>query len=226
MILPRRTSVAHGSLSSGVVCAVLGVLAAGCNRQLPPAPTPQMVAPAIALETGLAQGEGQLVVDVVDGPTQVMRIRMLPSQVIDSQGRKRYQFNEDAEVLCAATPCVVKQRVGPLVLGFPVLGNPGSMEVELVHVDQQASVYRRALSFHDPVKSGPGRTLGIVGTALGGTAVVAGAALLPIGLSKDKSGLTLAGSITLGAGAALTALGIWALSGTSSSYRPGSAIHF
>jgi hypothetical protein len=56
--------------------------------------------------------------------------------------------------------------------------------------------------------------------------IVAGASMLPIGLAKDIGGLTLAGGISLGVGAVLTALGIWSLKGTSSSYKQGSAIHF
>lgn len=231
MILSRGAGVAHGPFSKRrhfkVGLAVLGLFwACGCNRQLPPAPTPKAVAPDVAPAAPRAEGEGQLIIDVVDGPTQVQRIRMQATSVTDEQGRTRYEFIESPEILCAATPCVVNLPVGNVVLGFPVVSSPGSMDVELVHVESEATVYRRALTFHKPRQRGPGRTLGIVSTAFGGTAMAAGAALLPIGLAKDVDGLTLAGSISLGAGTALVAVGIWAMWGSSSTYRPGSAIHF
>jgi hypothetical protein len=138
----------------------------------------------------------------------------------------RYEFIETPETLCEITPCAVNLPLGNVVLGFPVLGNPVAMDVELVHVESEATVYRRALSYHQPVQQGASRTLGIVGASFGGIAMVAGAAMLPIGLATDKDGLTLAGTITLGAGTALTALAIWAVWGTGSTYRPGSAIHY
>ncbi len=224
MILATRTGLAHGRISKASL-ALLGVLwASACHRQLPPAPTPAKLAPAVTLATDLGEGEGQLVIDVVDGPTQVERIHMQPTPVTDQQGRTRYEFVESKEVLCATTPCVVKLPVGNVVLGFPVTSSPGSTEVELVHVDASPTVYRRALSFYKAPKSGRG--LGVVTTSFGGMAVVAGASMLPIGLAKDIDGLTLGGAISLGAGAVLTALGIWSLRGTSSSYRQGSAIHY
>lgn len=112
------------------------------------------------------------------------------------------------------------------MLGFPVLGNPAASDVELVHIESEPAVYRRALTFHQPVAQSGRRTLGIVGASLGGMAMAAGAAMLPIGLAKDKDGLTLAGTISLGAGSAVVALAIWAVWGTGSTYRPGSAIHY
>lgn len=163
-------------------------------------------------------------IDVVDGATKVERIYMQPTPVTDGQGRTRYEFVESHEVLCAQTPCVVKLPLGNVVLGFPVTSSPGAREVELVHVEASPTVYRRALSFYKAPQSG--RSLGVVATSLGGMTIVAGASMLPIGLAKDVDGLTLAGGISLGVGAIVTALGIWSLKGTSSSYKQGSAIHF
>jgi hypothetical protein len=119
---------------------------------------------------------------------------------------------------------VVKLPLGNVVLGFPVTSSPGAREVELVHVETSPTVYRRALSFYKAPESG--RTLGVVATSLGGMTLVAGASMLPIGLAKDIDGLTLAGGISLGVGAIVTALGIWSLKGSSSSYKQGSAIHY
>ncbi len=227
MILPTRRGVAHGrfSMASLTLIGAIGVIgASACHRQLPPAPTPAKLAPSVTLASDLAAGEGQLVIDVVDGLTQVERIYMKPTPVTDAQGRTRYEFFESPEVLCATTPCVVKLPLGNVVLSFPVSSNPGAREVELVHVEASPTVYRRALSYYQAPQSG--RTLGVVATSIGGTTVVAGASMLPIGLAQDIGGLTLAGGISLAAGAILTALGIWKLTGTSSSFRQGSAIHF
>lgn len=231
MILSAETTLAHGALPAGrfpgACLAVFGILlACGCNRQLPAAPTPQPLAPEVAPAAALAEGEGQLFIDVVDGPTQVQRIRMQPNAVTDDQGKTRYEFVEAPETLCDQTPCVVNLPLGNVVLGFPVAGNPSGMEVELVHVESEASVYRRALTFYDPGKGGSARTLGILATTFGGMTMVAGAALLPVGLAKDSDGMILSGAISLGVGGLLTALGIWSVSGTGSTYRPGSAIHF
>ncbi len=176
--------------------------------------------------TPSAAGEGQLVIDVVDGSTRVERIKMVPTQKTDEQGRSRYEFIESPELLCETTPCAVNLPLGNVVLAFPIAGSPGAKDVELIHIDAEQTVYRRALTYYKPQQSGSARPLGIVSMSLGGMAMVTGAALLPIGLSKDKDGLASAGLISLGAGAVLTALGIWSVWGTGSTYRPGSAIHY
>ena len=71
------------------------------------------------------------------------------------------------------------------------------------------TLYRRALGWRQ--KGGAGFALGVLGASFGGASFVTGAALLPTGLAKDNHGLTLAGGITLGVGALLTAAGIWAI---------------
>jgi hypothetical protein len=68
--------------------------------------------------------------------------------------------------------------------------------------------------------------IGIIGAAVGGTTAMTGVVLLPIGLSDDNDGLTTAGAITLGAGAAVLAFGIWAIRRDAPTYRPGSSHHF
>jgi hypothetical protein len=132
---------------------------------------------------------------------------------------------EVPEVLCATAPCATDIPVGNVLLGFPVVGKPNVTEVELVNVGPDPSVYRRSLSIYND-NTGGTRVLGIIATAVGGTAVMTGTALLPIGLAKDIDGLTVAGSISLGAGAALLALGIWAIRHDAPTYRPGSSNHF
>jgi hypothetical protein len=99
------------------------------------------------------------------------------------------------------------------------------MEVELVNVGPEPSVYRRSLSIYED-RTGGVRVFGIVMTAVGGASAITGVALLPIGLSRDNDGLAAAGAITLGAGAALLALGIWAIRHDAPTYQPGSSNHF
>jgi hypothetical protein len=197
-----------------------------CTKTLPPAAAPERVAPQFDATAELAEGEGRLVVDVVDGSSAVERVHMMSQQVNDADGAVRFVFVENPEVLCASSPCVTDLPAGNILLGFPVIGDPGVREVELVHVGaNETSVYRRNLSYYSG-RTGNTRTLGIVGTALGGMAATAGAAMLPVGLAKDSDGLTIAGGASLLGGSALLALGIWAIRADAATYRPGSSIHF
>jgi hypothetical protein len=204
--------------------AVTAGALASCVMQLPPAPTPPAIPPPIQAAAPPASGQGRLVVDVVNGPTPVQRIRM-DSKQLAVGGRPSFRFFETPELLCPASPCVTDVPGGNVLLGFPVLGDSDAMEVELVHVGTETSVYRRALSeYHD--QTGSLRIFGIVFTAVGGSSAMTGIALLPIGLAKDNGGLTTAGAITLGGGIALLAFGIWAIRHDSPTYRPGSSNHF
>jgi hypothetical protein len=49
---------------------------------------------------------------------------------------------------------------------------------------------------------------------------------LPIGLSQDSRGMTIAGGITLGVGAVVMTLGILSLRANASTFRPGASNHF
>lgn len=207
------------------IVVVAALLSPACVKRLPPAPTPEPVAPQMPALPPPAGGHGRLVVDVVDGPVAVHRVDMAAEQVADSSGRVKYRFVESPAVLCAAAPCVSDVPTGNVLLGFPVLGDPDATEVELVHVGPEPSVYRRTLSVYDG-RTGSVRVLGIIATALGGTAMMTGSALLPIGLARDVDGLTIAGGISLGAGVALLVAGIWAMNADAPTYRPGSSNHF
>lgn len=204
--------------------AAVAALGAACVRQLPAAPTPEPIAPPIAAAAPPAEGVGRLVIDVVDGPMPVHRVQMRPQAVAGTDGRVRFRFSEAPEPLCATSPCVAEIPTGNMLLGFPIIGK-SSLEVELVHVDPGTTVYRRALS-HYQDNTGALRTMGIIGTSVGGAAALTGVVLLPIGLGEDSDGLTTAGSITLGAGVALLVFGIWAIRKDAPTYRPGSANHF
>ena len=163
-------------------------------------------------------------IDVVEGPTPVQRIDMQGKPVDNGRGRTHYRFFEVPATLCSPSPCAVDLPQGNVLLGFPMIGTD-NVEVELVHVGPEPSVYRRSLSIYTN-NTGSVRVLGIIATALGGTAMMTGTALLPIGLAKDHDGLTIAGGVSLGAGVALLVSGILAMRADAPTYRPGSSNHF
>lgn len=225
MTLPISSRAGQRFFSSSGIAA-LALSAVACTIQLPPKPTPKPLVPAAATQAPPASGHSRLVVDVVDGPTQVQRVFMQPAPIGDPQGRVSYRFYEAYQPLCDATPCVLDVPPGNnVLLAFPVVGDQNATEVELVHVGAQPSVYRRSLSQYQG-KRGALHVLGIIATSLGGSAAITGVTLLPVGLGDDNDDLALAGGITLAAGAALVTWGIWAIRRDSPTYRPGSSLHF
>ena len=199
------------------------VTTAACVRRLPPAPIPESVAPNV--QTGALQaGQGRLLIDVTNGPAPVQRIRMVAKPKTSPFAMTHFELEEASETLCASTPCVTDLPVGNLILGFPVIGRDRA-EIELVHVGPDTSVYRRTLSVYTD-DTGSTRTLGIIGTAVGGTALVTGSVLLPIGIAEGMNTMTWAGGISLGAGAALLTLGILMMRADAPTYRAGASNHF
>ncbi len=211
--------------TAGALVLASTLVGAGCVRQLPPRPAPDLIVPLTNTTSEPAAGKGRLVIDVVDGPTPVQRVDMKAEPFDDGQGRTRFRFHETPAPLCATSPCVVDLTPGNVLLGFPVSGDEHSMEVELVHIGEETAVYRRSLSQYRRNK-GALWVLGIVGTSLGGTSLLTGTTLLPLGLSDGNDGMTIAGATTLGGGALLLTLGILAIRADSSTFRVGSAIHF
>lgn len=223
MTLPLFLRVSQPRASLALLAALAGGPSA-CVKYLPPAPPPPPVVPRVEAPAQPA-GTARLVVDVVEGPAPVQRVRIRPEPSDNGQGRLAVRLVEAPEPLCASTPCVADLPRGNILLGFPVLGDPSATEVELVHVGPDPTVYRRSLSVYDG-RTGGLRVFGILGTSIGGASLITGTTLLPIGLAKDIGGLTLAGGISLGAGAALLALGIWAIRHDAPTYRPGSSNHY
>jgi hypothetical protein len=219
-IFPRNTVTGFAALAQPL-CAVL--LATACVKQLPAAPPPQAVVPPSAASAAPpAAGQSRLVVDVAEGSTPVQRVFMDPHRT--STVKPGWRFEERPEVLCAASPCIVDLPPGNVLLGFPVIGNSAT-EVELVNVGPDPSVYRRSLSVYTD-NTGGVRVFGIVATSVGAASAITGTVLLPVGLSNDNHALAGAGGITLGVGAALIAIGIWAIRHDAPTYRPGAANHF
>jgi len=201
------------------------MLGGACVRQLPPLPPPPAIAPPVQAPAPPPGGHGRLIIDVVDGPFAVQRVDMKSEPTTNAKGRTMYRFFESPSVLCQQSPCVADVPQGNVLLGFPVIGDPNTMEVELVNVGPDPSVYRRSLSLYED-KTGGTRVMGIIMTAVGGAALITGTALLPIGISKDNSGLTWAGGISLGGGAALLTLGILMIRADAPTFRPGSSNHY
>lgn len=210
---------------SSVGVLVAAVTGAACVKQLPPAATPEAIAPPVDAPAPPPGGHGRLVIDVVEGPTPVQRVRMDARQRTNANGRTSYSLHEVPEVLCPTTPCGIDLPFGNVLLGFPVAGDSNDTEVELVNIGPEPSVYRRSLSIYED-NTGATRVMGIILTAVGGTAATTGAVLLPIGLAKDSTGMTTAGGISLGAGAALLTIGILMMRADAPTYRPGSSNHF
>lgn len=202
------------------VFAVLAFAAAGCIHALPPRETPGPVVPPPAT-VPLAPGLGRVYVDVVDGPVRVRVVN--PITVTETVNDQQFESEELEDQAACTSPCVLDLPLGNHLFAFPVRGAGG---VDLVRVTASPSptLYRRALGWRQ--KGGAAFVLGVLGASLGGTSFVTGAALLPTGLAKESHGLTLAGGITAGVGALLTAAGIWAIANNPLAEQSGAGAQY
>lgn len=187
------------------VLPLWALTAAGCIQALPPRATPGPVVPPAA-DSPPAPGQGRIYVDVLDGPVRVRVVK--PVTVTETVNDQEFESEELEDQATCVSPCFLDLPLGTHLLAFPVRGAGG---VDLAHVlaSPTPTVYRRALGWREP--GGAGFVLGVLGASFGGASFITGAALLPTGLAKDNHALTLAGGITLGAGALLTAAGILAI---------------
>jgi len=207
---PRRTLVVASLL-----------LSAGCVHVFPPPPVPGPILP-LRFDAPIAPGQGRVYVDVVDGPTNVRVVNPVSVQVPLGDEMVYEDTVLETEQECR-TPCVFDLPLGHQLFAFPMRGSR-KVEVDDVSVSPTPSLYRRALGSRR--SGGPGFVLGVLGTTFGGTSLATGAGLFPVGLATDKSGLTISGAITLGAGAVLTALGIWAIAENPALEQPGAGAHY
>ncbi|HEY1558517.1 MAG TPA: hypothetical protein VGF94_27025 [Kofleriaceae bacterium] len=193
------------ALRAALVVHVFALAAAGCVHMLPLVQTPGPVDPPPSADP-VPSGQGRVYVDVVDGPTQIQVVKSVEGtdQVNDMQFE-----TETLEVQSACTtPCVLDLPLGRHLLAFPERGS-GGVDLASVIASPTPTVYRRALGFRQ--RGGAGFVLGLLGVIFGGSSFATGAALLPVGLADGSHDTRLAGAITLGAGAVLTAAGIWAI---------------
>lgn len=200
---------------------MLALTAAGCVHTLPPVATP---GPVDTPSTGgpVPDGRGRIYVDVVDGPTEVQVVKHVESTVQLDDDSDMEVETLDVQSTCTS-PCTLDLPLGRNLLAFPKRGSGG---VDLAHViaAPTPTVYRRALGFRQ--RGGAGYILGVLGVAFGGASFVTGAALLPVGLAEGSHGLTLGGGITLGAGAILTAVSIWAIMKNPSTEQAGAGAQY
>ena len=193
------------ALRSALILHGLALATAGCFHELPPRATPGPVVPPAATLPP-APGLGRIYVDVVDGPVQVRVVK--PIRVTETVNDQQFESEELEDQATCTSPCVLDLQLGKHLLAFPVRG-AGGVDVASVIASRSPTVYRLALSWRQ--RGDAGFILGVLGASFGGASFITGAALLPTGLAKDDHGLTLAGGITLGVGALLTAVGIWAI---------------
>jgi hypothetical protein len=159
---------------------------------------------------------------VVDGPTNVRAVNPVSVQV-PLGDEMVYEDTELETVQACGTPCAFDLPLGHQLFAFPMRGSLKE-EVDDVSVSPLPSLYRRALGTRR--SGGAGFVLGVLGTAFGGISLVTGTSLFPVGLANDKSGLITSGAITLGVGAVLTALGIWAIAENPALEQPGAGAHY
>jgi hypothetical protein len=198
----------------------LAVGIAGCTHQLPPVATPGPAVPP-AEATAPAPGFGRVHVDVVDGPVQVSWVKR-DTETVQVNDLEMEVENIDVQARCTS-PCFFDLPLGRHLLAFPMRGS-GGVELDHVLAAPTPTVYRRALGFRQ--RGGAGFVLGVLGAAFGGASFATGAALLPVGLAENSHGATLAGGITLGAGAVLTAISIWAIVTHPSTEQAGAGAQY
>jgi hypothetical protein len=204
------------------------LFSAGCVHMVPPPPVPGSVQPP-RFYAPIPPGQGRVYLDVVDGPTNVRVVKQVSVEVPRSPEEAEV-FGEgvdeetvlETEQKCR-TPCILDLPLGHQLFAFPMHGSRKE-EVDDVLVSPTPSLYRRALGSRR--SGGAGFVLGVLGTTFGGISLATGAALFPVGLANDNSGLTTSGAITLGVGAVLTALGIWAIAENPAFEQPGAGAHY
>lgn len=196
------------------------LLSAGCVHVFPPPPVPGPVQPP-RFDTPIPPGQGRVYIDVVDGPINVRVVNPVSVQVPFGDGTFYEDTVLETEQECR-TPCVLDLPLGHRLFAFPMRGSRKE-EVD-DWVSPTPSLYRRALGSRR--SGGAGFVLGVLGTTFGGISLATGAALFPVGLATNKSGLTTSGAITLGAGAVLTALGIWAIAENPALEQPGAGARY
>jgi hypothetical protein len=201
----KSDTVGLMTVRSALIIHALALAAAGCIHALPPRATPGPVLPPPDT-LPLAPGLGRLYIDVVDGPVRVRAVK--PITVTETFNGEQFEEEELEDQATCISPCVLDLPLGSHLLAFPVRG-AGGVDLARVIVSPSPTLYRHALGWRQAREVG--FTLGVLGASFGGVSFVTGGALLPVGLAKDSQGLTLAGGITLGVGALLTAAGIWAI---------------
>lgn len=168
------------------------MLAASCagTRRLDPPPAPAAIVPPVAFPAEPPPpGTGRIVLDVVDGPSDVQIKVLQPVGAIWSP-------------LCTS-PCVVDLPQGPHELNFSLRSDHGHSDTDTVMVPPATSMYRRQLAQRE---SSPALLVG--GYAIGYTGITV--LLTGLLLAAFENGLGDGGHVgrnTALVGAAMTAGG-------------------
>ncbi|MBW2462958.1 MAG: hypothetical protein JRH11_14995 [Deltaproteobacteria bacterium] len=205
-----------------LAASFLALLAVGCTSILPPVATPEPLAPTVVDAPPIQPGTQRLVLNVVDGPSDVFMLSAYQATVFTLEGfrvRTRTQRN----LLCR-TPCAADLPPGRYVLGFPMRGGGRRLEREEIFLGPQQLAHVRALGSYEG--SGAGVPLGILGVTFGSIAMVLAAVFIPVGLAGDDEGVAIAGFVNLTAGLTLLIAGILALAYDTNVEQPGSGITF
>jgi hypothetical protein len=206
--------------SFGAFCIVF--LAIGCTTVLPPVATPEPVAPTVADPPPIEPGTQRLVLNVVDGPTDVFMLSAYQARVFTLEGF-RVRTRTQRDLLCR-TPCAADLPTGRYVLGFPMHGGGRRLEREEIFLGPQQLAHVRALGSYE--ESGAGVPLGILGVTFGSIALVLAAVFIPVGVAGDEEGIAIAGYVNLTAGIALLTAGILGLVFDTNVEQPGSGVTF
>lgn len=211
-------------MTSTRVSLVALTFAVGCTSYMPAAERPDTNPPQVPQMPAAPEGHGRVIVDVVDGPTDVFVLTN--QQIVYDNGPMMpptYRTRLSRDLLCTS-PCAVDLPHGRHVLQFPTMGNGNMMERDVLNVGPQPVVYRRRLGIEED--AGAGRVLGIVGATFGGMAMVVGVVFLPVGAGQGEDGMMLAGAIVGGAGVALLVAGILGIVLDTRVVQRGSSVTF
>jgi hypothetical protein len=203
------------SSCSLVLVAVLSLT--GCYRRInlpPPAPPPRAM-PAVDLGGAPGPGLSRIVLDTVDGPATVERVR--GGRVGGVAGAVGFGGALEVTTRVCVTPCVIDTTPGTQELRFTMVGDSSRTSVGFVNVDDRPSVYRHKLGHHR--NRGWRGFLGWPTLALGAMILAAGATTL----SDDDHTPTITMGLT---GAAFGALGGWLVYTSTIENQPGSGVQW
>jgi hypothetical protein len=213
------------------IVALVSLSLHACTTRYLPAPrAPDRAAVSVAVEAPpLREGEGQLTLDVVDGPA---RVELVTERVQSAAGAVGWSSRGRAALAPASaqvvtrplcvTPCAVNLPLGQHEIYFAALDDASHRSsTGFVNVTPHPSVARHALGAQET------HVAGIVGSlllgGLGVAATLAGTAIVTIdgASASGPRGLDVAGFTTLGAGVAMLGGSIaWGLASRPES-QPG-----
>lgn len=195
-----------------------------CTRELPPpvAPPRQHVALETLPEGPIPAGSGRVLLDAEPGKgaVQVVRVDLTEMSVSTTRGYAR-GVAVTKHLVCSKTPCAVDLPAGSHELVFQ--GSHDERDVSAATFDVTAGrtqVVRHSVGFFDA--HGGWKALGVVGVTIGGASAVSGGLGFVLGSQRDSDGLRTIGTVMMGGGLAILALGITSFVVGRTEVQPGS----